>query len=78
MLDKSRKIVYNRTQKEQRNKKKENKKMKNWKIWKLYDKDNNLIAEGRKNKVMAIASARYVYCGIYGDKLYRTTENLTK
>jgi hypothetical protein len=27
---------------------------------------------------MAIASARYVYCGIYGDKLYRTTENLTK
>ncbi len=52
--------------------------MKNWKIWKLYDKDNNLIAEGRKNKVMAIASARYVYCGIYGDKLYRTTENLTK
>ncbi len=52
--------------------------MKNWKVWKLYDKEGNLIAEGRKNKVLKTASERYVYCGIYSDKLYRTEENLTK
>ena len=52
--------------------------MKNWKVWKLYDKDDNLLAEGRKNKVMKVASFRYVYCGIFTDKLYRTNENLVK
>lgn len=52
--------------------------MKTWKIWKLYDEEGNLIAEGRKRDVMAIASARYVYCGIYHDKLYSTNELLTK
>ena len=52
--------------------------MNNWKIWKLYDANDNLIAEGKKSKVMAIASERYVYCGIYNDKLYRTTELLKK
>ena len=52
--------------------------MKTWKVWKLYDENGNLIVQGRKKEVMAIASARYVYCGIYHDKLYRTNELLIK
>ena len=52
--------------------------MKNWKIWKLYDENDNLIVEGKKSDVIKIASERYVYCGIYNDKLYQTTELLKK
>ena len=50
--------------------------MNNWKVWRLYDKDGNLIAEGRKRDVVRVAYARYVYGYIFTDELYRTNQSL--
>lgn len=50
--------------------------MKNWKVWILMDKDGNLLAKGRKQDVILVASERYVYRHIFSDCLYRTNELL--
>lgn len=48
----------------------------NWKVWKAYDKDGNLLAEGRKKDVIDRLYPRYVYCHIFTDRLYQTSEPL--
>ena len=45
---------------------------KNWKVWQLYDKDGNLLAEGRHKEVVSVLYPRYVYGHIFTDQLYRT------
>ena len=52
--------------------------MKNWKVWILMDANGKELVRGRKREVMDIFNQRYVYGGIYSDKLYKTTELLDK
>lgn len=40
-------------------------------VYTLTDKNGTILARGTKKQVMAIASARYVYCFIFDDILTR-------
>ena len=52
--------------------------MKNWKVWILVDKNNEVVARGRKKDVTNVLYQRYVYEHIFTDSLYRTNELLHK
>ena len=50
--------------------------MKTWRVWILMDANGTVLAKGRKREVMSVFNQRYVYGGIYTDRLYKTAELL--
>ena len=50
--------------------------MANLNLWILINKNNIVIAKGRRKEVMQVRYCRYVYNHIYDDKIIRTNLKL--